>query len=77
MNTFLYLSVKHAHYIEARKINSSEILPVKELLVSSVRPNRFYQVVEHRTDNIIECIDQQSNTVCLHINDVRVVNCYE
>lgn len=77
MNAFLYPFIKYAHYIETRHISSSEVLPVKELLVSAARPNRFYQVVEHKADGIVVCIDQQCNTVSLHINDVRFVNCYQ
>lgn len=75
--TFLYPSVKHASYISERRIGSSEVLPVKELLISSSRPNSFYQVVEHKAGELVVCIDQQCNTVSLHIDDVRVVNCYE
>ena len=75
--TFLYPSVKHASYISERRIGSSEVLPVKELLISSGKPNKFYQVVEHKAGELVVCIDQQCNTVSLHIDDVRVVNCYE
>ena len=75
--TFLYPSVKHASYILERRVGSSEVLPVKELLISSSKPNVFYQVIEHRAGELVVCIDQQCNTVSLHIDDVRVVNCYE
>ena len=75
--TFLYPSVKHASYISERRVGSSEVLPVKELLISSSKPNVFYQVVEHKADGLVVCIDQQCNTVSLHIDEVRVVNCYE
>lgn len=77
--TFLYPSVQHASSISVRKISSSELLPVKELLISSSgKPYRFYQVVEHRIDDeLVICIDEQCNTFSLHVNDVRVVNWYE
>jgi hypothetical protein len=75
--TFLYPSVKHASYISERRVSSSEVLSVKELLISSSKPNVFYQVIEHRAGELVVCIDQQCNTVSLHIDDVRVVNCYE
>lgn len=75
--TFLYPSVKHASYISERRIGSSEVLPVKELLISSGKPNKFYQVVEHKAGELVVCIDQDCNSVSLHIDDVRVVNCYE
>lgn len=77
--TFLYPSVKHASYISERRVGSSEVLPVKELLISSSKskPYSFYQVIEHRAGELVVCIDQQCNTVSLHIDEVRVVNCYE
>ena len=75
--TFLYPSIKHASYISERRVGSSEVLPVKELLISCSKPNVFYQVVEHKADGLVVCIDEQCNTVSLHIDDVRVVNCYE
>jgi hypothetical protein len=77
--TFLYPLVKHASYISERRVGSSEVLPVKELLISSskVKPYSFYQVIEHRAGELVVCIDQQCNTVSLHIDEVRVVNCYE
>jgi hypothetical protein len=75
--TFLYPSVEYATSISIRRIISSEVLPVKELLISSDKPNRFYQVIDHKAGDLVICIDQQCDIVSLHVNDVRVVNGYQ
>jgi hypothetical protein len=74
---FEYPSVTSAGYISASEVSSSDVLPVKELLMSNCRPYKFYQVVEHMANGSVACIDQDCNPVSLSITDVAIVNWYE
>jgi hypothetical protein len=74
---FEYPGVRNRSYISVSNISSSRVLPVKELLVSNSRPYKFYQVVEHKADGSVACIDQDCNPVSVSINDVAIVNWYE
>ena len=74
---FEYPGVKNRTCISVSEITPSRVLPVKELLMSNSRPYKFYQVVEHKVDGSVACIDQDSNSVSVSINDVAIVNWYE
>lgn len=74
---FLYPSVKHAISIGTRPIRPYEVLPAKELLISAERPNRYFQVIELKANGLIVCLDQESNVVHKHTNEVQIVSWYE
>ena len=74
---FLYPSVKHAISIGTRPIRPYEVLPVKELLISTERPSQYFQVVEPQANGFIVCLDQESNVVRKHRDEVQVVCWYE